>query len=64
MSDHLTHVPWAQQSCCKAKMTKGGTSVLLALLTSLLCQARVLDINSVNKAVGSHLELAALMKGI
>lgn len=45
-------------------MTKGGTGVLLALLTSLLCQARVLDINSVNKAVGSHLELAALMKGI
>jgi len=45
-------------------MTKEGTSVLLALLASLCCQTRVLDINSVNKTVGSHLELAALMRGI
>lgn len=44
-------------------MTQEGTGVLLALLTLLLCQAWVLDINSVNM-VGSHLELAALMKGI
>lgn len=64
VSDHLMHVPWVQQSHWKAKMTKEGTSVLLALFVSLLCQTRVLDINSVNKMVGSHLELAAIMKVI
>lgn len=58
------HVPWVQQSHWKARMTKEGTSVLLALFVSLLCQTRVLDINSVNKMVGSHLELAAIMKVI
>lgn len=52
VSDHLTHVPWVQQSPWKAETTKEGSSVRLALLTPLLCQTGVWDINSVNETVG------------
>lgn len=64
VSDHLTRVLWVQQSPWKAETTKEGSGVLLALLAPLLCQTGVWDINSMNEMVGSHLELAELLKRI